>query len=36
MSIINWDIVRNPYNWGTVVVMALFGLSLFAIIFKDR
>ncbi len=32
MTFINWDLISHPYNWATVVLMALFGLALLALI----
>lgn len=32
MRFINTEIITQPYNWATVLIMALFGLALFAIV----
>jgi hypothetical protein len=33
--IINWALIRSPWNWATVAVMALFGLVLLAVLFPE-
>lgn len=33
---INWAIISSPYNWATVIIMALFGLALIAIISPEN
>ncbi len=35
MEIINWPLIANPYNWATVLLMALFGLILLALMFPE-
>lgn len=35
MGIINWNLIRSPYNWLTVTVMALIGLVLLAVLFPE-
>lgn len=30
--LVNWGIIQSPYNWATVLIMALFGLALIAIV----
>lgn len=32
MRFINTEIISQPYNWATVIIMALFGLALLAIL----
>lgn len=32
MRFINTEIISQPYNWVTVIIMALFGLALLAIV----
>ena len=32
MQLINWDIISHPYNWATILIMALFGLMLLALV----
>lgn len=36
MSLINFELMRSPYNWATVVIMALFGIALIAIVSPER
>jgi hypothetical protein len=35
MRVINSDIISNPLNWATVLLMALIGLFGVALIFSD-
>jgi hypothetical protein len=32
MSIVNFELLKSPYNWATVIIMALFGIALIAIV----
>lgn len=32
MQILNLDLLKEPYNWAAVVIMALFGLMLLAVV----
>lgn len=32
---INWAFIRSPWNWATVLLMALFGLMLLAFLFPE-
>lgn len=32
---INWDLIRNPYNWVVVGLMAVILLMALHLIFKD-
>ena len=32
MTLINWELIAHPYNWATVILMALFGLALLALV----
>lgn len=31
-ELINWDLIRNPYNWAITVLMVFFGLFLLALV----
>lgn len=33
--IINVQLISNPYNWATVIIMALFGLILLALVLPE-
>lgn len=35
-SLINWGLLANPYNWATVIIMALFGLILLAVVSPEQ
>lgn len=30
--LINWAILREPYNWATVMIMALFAFALISVV----
>lgn len=29
---LNWALLSSPYNWATVIIMALFGLVLLTLV----
>lgn len=35
MSLINWALIKEPYNWITVVLMTAFALLLLSIIMPE-
>lgn len=35
MTLINWDLVKNPYNWIVVFLMCAFAIVALAIIFPQ-
>lgn len=34
-ALINWELVRQPYNWAVVVLMCLFALILLSLIWPE-
>lgn len=35
MKLINTDLLLSPYNWATIILMALFGLAFLAVAFPS-
>lgn len=35
MDLINWELLKHPYNWIIVVLMCLFALALLTMIFPQ-
>jgi hypothetical protein len=29
---INWSLIREPYNWATVIIMAIFAFVLIVVV----
>jgi hypothetical protein len=36
MSLINWELIKNPYNWVIVVIMTAFALILLSVIMPEE
>lgn len=34
-QLINWELMREPYNWAVVVLMCLFALVLLSIVWPE-
>jgi len=34
-KLINWDLIREPYNWLIVFLMCCFALTLLALLFPE-
>ncbi len=34
-NLINWDLIKNPYNWVVVVIMTAFALMLLQVIMPE-
>jgi hypothetical protein len=33
---LNWELLREPYNWATVIIMALFALVLLSVVSPEQ
>lgn len=36
MTIVNWGLLASPYNWATVIIMALFAFVLLAVVSPEQ